>query len=62
VKNFITTNYDDTLDKELKNIGYNGPDSSFKTTEKVYSIRRLHRFERNENDVKDVWYAHGEMK
>lgn len=62
VKNFITTNYDDTLDKELKNNGYNGPDSSFKTTEKVYSIRRLHRFERNENDVKDVWYAHGEMK
>lgn len=62
VKNFITTNYDDTLDKELKNNGYNGPVSSFKTTEKVYSIRRLHRFERNENDVKDVWYAHGEMK
>lgn len=61
VKNFITTNYDDTLDKELISLGYKR-DNTVNTSESVYSIRRLHRLEKSGNDVKDVWYAHGEIK
>lgn len=58
VNNFITTNYDVTLDKEFNALNYTR-DTSVNTSERVYSIRRLHRFIKG-NVEKNVWYAHGE--
>lgn len=58
VNNFITTNYDVTLDREFNALNYTR-DTSVNTSERVYSIRRLHRFIKG-NVEKNVWYAHGE--
>lgn len=58
VNNFITTNYDVTLDKEFNALNYTR-DTSVNTSERVYSIRRLHRFIKGKVE-KNVWYAHGE--
>lgn len=60
VNNFITTNYDVTLDKEFNALNYTR-DTSVNTSEQVYSLRRLHRFIKD-NVEKNVWYAHGEEK
>ena len=60
VNNFITTNYDVTLDKEFNALNYTR-DTSVNTSEQVYSIRRLHRFIKDKVK-KNVWYAHGEEK
>ena len=46
IKYFITTNYNTTLDN--------------KRLEKIYSIRRKHQFT-NDEEIKEVWYAHGEV-
>ena len=60
VTNFITTNYDATLDEEFITLNYIR-DISVNTSEQVYSIRRLHRFIKGKVE-KNVWYAHGEEK
>lgn len=59
VKNFITTNYNTTLDNVLVIRGFT-PDSKDKSLEKIYSIRRKHKFDK-ERETKEVWYAHGEV-
>ena len=60
VTNFITTNYDATLDEEFITLNYIR-DISVNTSEQVYSLRRLHRFIKGKVE-KNVWYAHGEEK
>ena len=60
VTNFITTNYDATLDEKFITLNYIR-DISVNTSEQVYSLRRLHRFIKD-NVEKNVWYAHGEEK
>lgn len=60
VTNFITTNYDATLDEEFITLNYIR-ENSVNTSEQVYSIRRLHRFIKGKVE-KNVWYAHGEEK
>jgi hypothetical protein len=59
VKNFITTNYNTTLDNVLVKRGFI-PDKNDKSIEKIYSIRRKHKFDK-ERETKEVWYAHGEV-
>lgn len=59
VKNFITTNYNTTLDNVLLKRGFT-PDKNDKSIEKIYSIRRKHKFDK-ERETKEVWYAHGEV-
>lgn len=59
VKYFITTNYNTTLDNVLVKRGFT-PDKNDKSIEKIYSIRRKHRFYK-ERETKEVWYAHGEV-
>lgn len=60
VTNFITTNYDATLDEEFITLNYIR-ETSVNTSEQVYSLRRLHRFIKDKVE-KNVWYAHGEEK
>lgn len=60
VTNFITTNYDATLDEEFITMNYIR-ETSVNTSEQVYSLRRLHRFIKGKVE-KNVWYAHGEEK
>lgn len=59
VKYFITTNYNTTLDNVLVKRGFT-PDKNDKSIEKIYSIRRKHQFTNGE-EIKEVWYAHGEV-
>lgn len=59
IKYFITTNYNTTLDNVLVKRGFT-PDSKDKSVEKIYSIRRKHQF-KNDEETKEVWYAHGEV-
>ena len=59
VKYFITTNYNTTLDNVLVERGFT-PDKNDKSIEKIYSIRRKHKFDK-ERETKEVWYAHGEV-
>lgn len=59
IKHFITTNYNTTLDNVLVKRGFT-PDKNDKSIEKIYSIRRKHKFDK-ERETKEVWYAHGEV-
>lgn len=59
IKYFITTNYNTTLDNVLVKLGFT-PDKNDKSIEKIYSIRRKHQFTNGE-EIKEVWYAHGEV-
>lgn len=59
IKYFITTNYNTTLDNVLVERGFT-PDKNDKSIEKIYSIRRKHKFDK-ERETKEVWYAHGEV-
>lgn len=59
IKYFITTNYNTTLDYVLTIRGFR-LEIDTKRLEKIYSIRRKHQLT-NGRDVKEVWYAHGEV-
>ena len=59
IKHFITTNYNPTLDKVLKEREFN-INIETKSLEKIYSIRRKHQFIKGE-EIKEIWYAHGEV-
>ena len=59
IKYFITTNYNTTLDNVFTSRGFR-LELDTKRLEKIYSIRRKHRFTKGA-DAKEVWYAHGEV-
>lgn len=59
IKYFITTNYNTTLDNVLNSRGFR-LEIDTKRLEKIYSIRRKHKFDK-ERETKEVWYAHGEV-
>lgn len=59
IKYFITTNYNTTLDNVLISRGFR-LELDTKRLEKIYSIRRKHRFTKGADAI-EVWYAHGEV-
>lgn len=57
VKNFITTNYDNTLEETFKENGYSSKHSRDETK---YSLLRHTRVS-SKSDVKTIWQMHGEI-
>lgn len=55
---YITTNYDHSLEQTLLEIGYKEENSDM--TESIYNIHRFRRFYKD-GDVKRIWHIHGDL-
>ena len=73
VEDYITTNYDDSLEAALRANGYSNPNESEKEKyqlipyikENTYCLHRFHAFTKKDGDnvkIKRIWYIHGEAK
>lgn len=58
ISEYITTNYDYSLELTLQNEGYE--EVKYDKSEKIYSIHRYRKYS-NGNEVKRIWHIHGDL-
>ena len=60
IEHYITTNYDQTLYKQLIELGFK--EGASNNSEKLYSIRRKFQMKKNADECKVIWPMHGTIK